>query len=307
MEQNARIYVAGHTGLIGSAMVRKLRSFGYSNILTKTHKEMDLIQNEKVKEFFEKENPQYVFLAAAKVGGIYANNTYPADFVYENLMIQTNVIDLSYRYGVKKLLFLVSSCVYPKMCQQPMKEEYLMTGPLEPTNEPFGIAKLAGMKMCQAYNRQYGTNFISAIPANVYGINDHFDEEGHVVASLIKKFHEAKVKGEEYVTIWGTGRPKREFLYADDLAKACIFLMDHYQENEPINVGTGVGTSVSELAELMKDVAEFKGSIHYDHTKPDGNPVRLLDIEKIKALGWSAKVPLEEGLRATYQWYQMNL
>ncbi len=306
MDRNARIYVAGHTGLIGSAIVRKLKSLGCANILTRTHKEMDLIERDKVAGFFEKEGPEYVFLAAARVGGIYANSTYPAEFIYENLMIQTNVIDLSYKYGVKKLLFLSSSCVYPKICQQPMKEEYLMSGPLEPTNEPFGVAKLAGMKMCQAYNRQYGTNFISVIPANMYGINDHFDEEGHVVASLIKKFHEAKTDGSDRVTIWGTGRPKREFLYVDDLAEACIFLMDHYQENEPINVGTGVDTTVSELAELMKDVTGFNGFIHYDHTKPDGNPIRLLDIKRINALGWFPKVPLEEGLRIVYDWYRKN-
>jgi GDP-L-fucose synthase len=307
LEQNAKIYIAGHTGLIGSAMVRKLRSFGYSNIITKTHKEMDLTQREKVEEFFEKENPQYVFLAAAKVGGIFANSTYPAEFIYENLMIQTNVIDLSYRYGVKKLLFFASSCIYPKMCQQPMKEEYLMIGPLEPTNEPFGVAKLAGMKMCQAYNRQYGTNFISIIPANVYGINDHFDEEGHVVASLIKKFHEAKVKGEESVTIWGTGKPKREFFYADDLAEACIFLMDQYNENEAINVGTGVGTTITEVAKWIKRITGFKGHIIYDTTKPDGNPVRLLDTSRITTLGWKPKTLLDEGLRITYKWYKKFL
>jgi GDP-L-fucose synthase len=304
LEQNAKIYIAGHTGLIGSAMVRKLRSLGYSNIITKTHKEMDLTEGKKVKEFFEKENPQYVFLAAAKVGGIFANSTYPAEFIYENLMIQTNVIDLSYRYEVKKLLFFASSCIYPKGCQQPMKEEYLMMGPLEPTNEPFGVAKLAGMKMCQAYNRQYGTNFISIIPANVYGINDHFDEEGHVVASLIKKFHEAKVKGEESVTLWGTGRPQREFFYADDLAEACIFLMDQYDENEAINVGTGVGTTITEVAEWIKRITGFKGYIIYDTAKPDGNPVRILDTSRITTLGWKPKTLLDEGLRITYKWYK---
>lgn len=245
-----------------------------------------------------------MFLAAAKVGGIFANSTYPAEFIYENLMIQTNVIDLSYRHEVKKLLFFASSCIYPKGCQQPMKEEYLMMGPLEPTNEPFGVAKLAGMKMCQAYNRQYGTNFISIIPANVYGINDHFDEEGHVVASLIKKFHEAKVKGEESVTLWGTGRPQREFFYADDLAEACIFLMDQYDENEAINVGTGVGTTITEVAEWIKRITGFKGYIIYDTAKPDGNPVRILDTSRITTLGWKPKTLLDEGLRITYKWYK---
>lgn len=306
MDRNARIYVAGHTGLIGSAIVRKLKSLGYENIIAKTHQEIDLIERTKVTEFFEKETPEYVFLAAARVGGIYANSAYPAEFIFENLMIQTNVIDLAYRYGVKKLLFLASSCIYPKICEQPMKEEYLMTGPIEPTNEPFGVAKIAGVKMCQTYNRQYGTQFISVIPANVYGIHDHFNEEGHVIASLIKRFHEAKNKGDQTITVWGTGRPKREFLYVDDLAEACIFLMDHYVENEPINVGTGVGTSVSELAELIKDITEFGGPIHYDPTKPDGNPIRLLDIERIKTLGWSAGISLKEGLRITYDWYRKN-
>lgn len=306
MDRNAKIYVAGHTGLIGSAVVRKLKSLGYKNIITETHKEMDLAERTKVAEFFKKESPEYVFLAAARVGGIYANSTYPAEFIYENLMIQTNVIDVSFRCGVKKLLFLASSCIYPKMCGQPMKEEYLLTGPIEPTNEPFGMAKLAGVKMCQAYNRQYGTNFISVIPANVFGVNDHFSEDGHVIASLIKKFHEAKIKENRVVTVWGTGKPKREFLYVDDLAEACIFLMDRYQENEPINVGTGVDTTVSELAELIKDVTGFNGFIHYDHTKPDGNPIRLLDIKRINAIGWFPKVPLEEGLRIIYDWYRKN-
>jgi GDP-L-fucose synthase len=304
MDRNARIYVAGHTGLIGSAVVRKLKSLDYKNIITRTHKEMDLAERNKVAEFFKKEGPEYVFLAAARVGGIYANSTFPAEFIYENLMIQTNVIDLSYRHGVKKLLFLASSCIYPKMCKQPMREEDLLTGPIEPTNEPFGIAKLAGIKMCQAYNRQYGTNFVSIVPANVYGINDHFDEDGHVVASLIKNFHEAKVNGNESVTIWGTGRPKREFFYVDDLAEACMFLMDRYNESEPINVGTGLDTSVAELAELVKRTVGFKGNISYDTTKPDGNPARLLDTSRITALGWKFKVTLEEGLRITYDWFK---
>jgi GDP-L-fucose synthase len=304
MERNARIYVAGHSGLIGSAVVRKLKSLDYKNIITRTHKEMDLKERNKVAEFFKKEGPEYVFLAAARVGGIYANSTFPAEFIYENLMIQTNVIDLSYRYGVKKLLFLASSCIYPKTCKQPMREEYLLTGPIEPTNEAFGIAKLAGVKMCQAYNRQYGTHFVSIVPANAYGINDHFDEDGHVVASLIKNFHEAKVKGNESITIWGTGRPKREFFYADDLADACIFLMDQYNENEPINVGTGLDTSVAELAELVKRTVGFKGNISYDTTKPDGNPARLLDTSRITALGWKSKITLEEGLKMTYDWFK---
>ena len=304
MERSARIYVAGHSELIGSAIVRKLKLLDYKNIITRSHKEMDLTERNKVAEFFEKEGPEYVFLAAARVGGIYANSTYPAEFLYENLMIQTNVIDLSYRYGVKKLLFLASSCIYPKMCKQPMKEEYILSGPIEPTNEPFGIAKLAGLKMCQAYNRQYGTNFISVVPGNVYGMNDDFDEDGHVLASLIKKFHGAKVRGGNSVTIWGTGKPKREFVYADDIAEALIFLMDQYDDSEPINVGTGLDTSVAELAELIKGIVGFKGNINYDTTKPDGSPVRLLDIGRITALGWKSKITLEEGLKVTYNWFK---
>jgi GDP-L-fucose synthase len=304
MDRNAKIYIAGHTGLIGSAIVRKLKSLSYKNMITRTHREMDLTERDKAAEFFKKESPEYVFLAAARVGGIYANSTYPAEFIYENLMIQANVIDLSYRYGVKKLLFLASSCIYPKMCKQPMKEEYLLTGPIEPTNEPFGIAKLAGLKMCQAYKRQYGASFISVIPANVYGINDHFNEDGHVLASLITKFHEAKGKGSNHVTIWGTGKPRREFFYADDLAEALIFLMDQYNGDEPINVGTGLDISIAELAEMIKREIGFKGDIEYDTTKPDGNPVRLLDISRINALGWEPKTRLEEGLRITYGWYK---
>jgi GDP-L-fucose synthase len=303
MERDAKVYVAGHSGLIGSAVVRKLKSLGYKNIITRTHKDMDLTERNKVAEFYNEEGPEYVFLAAARVGGIYANSTYPAEFLCENLMIQTNVIDLSYRYGVKKLLFLASSCIYPKMCKQPMKEEYLLSGPIEPTNEPFGIAKLAGLKMCQAYNRQYGTNFISVIPGNVYGMNDDFGEDGHVLAALIKKFHGAKVGGSDSVTIWGTGKPKREFLYADDVAEALIFLMDQYDDCEPINAGTGLGTSIAHLAELVKRTVGFKGNINYDTTKPDGSPVRLLDIGKITALGWKFKTTLEEGLKITYNWF----
>jgi len=304
VNKNSLIYVAGHTGLVGSAILRKLKARGYKNLITKTHREMDLTGKKKVERFFAKEKPEYVFLAAAKVGGIHANRTYPAEFIYENLMIQTNVIDLSYRYGVKKLLFPESSCIYPKMCPQPMREEYLLTGLLEPTNEPFAIAKIAGMKMCEAYNRQYGTNFISIIPANVYGINDHFNEDGHVVASLIRRFHEAKTEGHKGVTIWGTGRPKREFLYVDDLADACIFLMDRYDKSEVINVGTGCSTSIAELSGLIKQAVGFDGNIDYDIIRPDGNPERLLDTSKITALGWRPEMQLAEGLKTTYEWYK---
>lgn len=304
MKKNSSIYVAGHKGLIGSAIMRKLKLQGCKNIITRTHKELDLADKRKVESFFAKEKPEYVFLAAAKVGGIYANNAYPAEFIYQNLMIQINVIDLSYKYDVKKLLFLASSCIYPKTCKQPMKEEHLLTGPIELTNEAFAVAKLAGIKMCQAYNRQYRTNFISVIPANVYGINDRFDENAHVVSSLIKNFHEAKIKAQEGVTIWGSGKSKRDFLYVDDLADACLFLMKNYNSSEIINVGTGVETSIKELAELVRQITGFKGKIIYDTTKPDGNPRRFLDSSKIKALGWEPNIVLNKGLRLTYSWYK---
>lgn len=304
MKKNSSIYVAGHKGLIGSAIMRKLKLQGCKNIITRTHKELDLADKRKVESFFAKEKPEYVFLAAAKVGGIYANNAYPAEFIYQNLMIQINVIDLSYKYDVKKLLFLASSCIYPKTCKQPMKEEHLLTGPIELTNEAFAVAKLAGIKMCQAYNRQYRTNFISVIPANIYGINDRFDENAHVVSSLIKNFHEAKIKAQEGVTIWGSGKSKRDFLYVDDLADACLFLMKNYNSSEIINVGTGVETSIKELAELVRQITGFKGKIIYDTTKPDGNPRRFLDSSKIKALGWEPNIVLNKGLRLTYSWYK---
>jgi len=304
MKKNSSIYVAGHKGLIGSAIMGKLKLQGCKNIITRTHKELDLADKRKVENFFAKEKPEYVFLAAAKVGGIYANNTYPAEFIYQNLMIQINVIDLSYKYGVKKLLFLASACIYPKTCKQPMKEEHLLTGPIELTNEAFAVAKLAGIKMCQAYNRQYRTNFISVIPANAYGINDRFDENAHVVSSLIKNFHEAKIKAQESVTIWGSGKSKRDFLYVDDLADACLFLMKNYNSSEIINVGTGVETSIKKLAELVRQITGFKGKIIYDTTKPDGNPRRLLDSSKVKALGWEPNIVLNKGLRLTYNWYK---
>jgi len=304
MKKSSLIYVAGHTGLIGSGIVRKLQSSGYKNILTRTRQELDLTDRLQVEKFFAKNKPEYVFLAAAKSGGIYANNTYPAGFIYDNLMIQTNIINVSCECDVKKLRFLVSSCVYPKFCRQPMKEDYLLTGPVEPTNEPFAIAKLAGFKMCQAYNRQYGTKFISAIPANVYGINDHFDENAHVLASLVKKFYEAKMKKIDSVTIWGSGRPKREFIFVDNVACACIFLMQNYNSNEIINIGTGVETSIKKLALLIRKITGFKGKITYDTTKPDGNPRRLLDSSKINNLGWKPKIKLEQGLQSVYEWYK---
>lgn len=307
MNKDSLIYVAGHKGLVGSAIVRRLLKLGYKNLILKTHKKLDLTDRENTESFFKKELPKYVFLAAAKVGGILANKTYPADFIYQNIMIQSNVIDLSYKYGVKKLLFLGSSCIYPKICPQPIKEEYLLLGHIELTNEPYAVAKIAGIKMCQSYNRQYETDFISVIPANVYGINDHFDESGHVVASLIKRFHEAKINGYDSVALWGTGKPKREFLYVNDLADACIFLMNTYSGDDVINIGRGTDTSIKELARIIKNSTGFKGRVVYDKTKPDGMQKRLLDITKITALGWKAKTGLEEGLRLTYKWYKKSM
>ncbi len=303
MNKNSKIFVAGHTGLIGSALIRKLNFTGFTRIITRTHKSLDLTDRKKTEIFFSKEKPEYVILAAAKVGGIQANNSYPAEFIFENLMIQNNVIDLSWKYRVKKLLYLSSSCGYPKKCSQPMREEYLLTGPLEPTNEPYAIAKLAGIKMCQAYNRQYGANFISAIPANVYGINDHFDENAHVIPTLIKKFHQACVKKSNKILIWGTGKPKREFFYVDDLADACLFLLKNYNNPEAINVGIGQETSIAQLAQKIKQISGYCGELIYDISRPDGNPRRLLDSSKMLALGWEAQTSLDAGLHLTWNWY----
>ncbi|CCQ89790.1 GDP-L-fucose synthetase [Nitrospina gracilis 3/211] len=303
MKKTSRIYVAGHTGLVGSALIRALRARSFTNLITRTHKALDLTQQGAVERFFKKERPEYVFVAAAKVGGIHANNTYPAEFIQQNLAIQTHVLDMAYKYGVKKLLLLASSCIYPKRCRQPMKEDQLFTGLMEPTNEPYGVAKLAGIKMCEAYNRQYGTQFVPVIPANAYGPNDHFGENGHVLAALVAKFHEAKSKNKKKVTLWGTGKPKREFFFVDDLADACLFLMERYREIGVINFGPGVETSIAQLAKRIQKVVGWKGDIEFDTTRPDGNPRRLLDSSRIRALGWSAKVPLEDGLRITYDWY----
>ena len=306
MHKHSLIYVAGHTGLVGSAIVRQLLKSGYANILTEPHKNLDLTDYGKTQTFFKKHLPEYVFLTAAKVGGILANDIYPADFIYQNIMIQANVIDLAYKYGIRKLLFLGCPCIYPKMCPQPIKEEYLLSGYIEPTNEPYGVAKISGIKMCQAYDKQYGTNFISAIPPNLYGVNDHFDDSGHVVASLIGKFHKAKAKGikQSSITIWGTGKPRREFLYADDVASACIFLMNTYNSSEIINIGGGRDISIAELAAILKKVTGFRGRIIYDKTKPDGIPKRLLDASKITALGWKPRTTLEDRLKLTYEWYK---
>jgi len=300
--------VAGHRGLVGSAIVRKLTEKGYQNLVYRTRKELDLRDKNQVDEFFEREKPEYVFLAAAKVGGIVANNEFPADFIRDNLMIQTNVIDAAYRNGVKKLLFLGSTCIYPKFAPQPLKEEYLLTGELEPTNEPYAIAKIAGIKMCQSYNRQYGTKYISVMPTNLYGPNDNFDlHTSHVLPALIRKFHEAKENNAPYVEVWGTGTPRREFLYSDDLADACIFLMKNYEGNEIINIGVGKDISIKELAEKIKNVVGYQGEIKFDTSKPDGTPRKLVDVSRINALGWKASISLDEGLQKVYQWFLENV
>lgn len=307
MNKDSKIYVAGHRGLVGSAIYRKLESEGYTNLVYRTSKELDLRNPIEVNKFFDEEQIEYVFLAAAKVGGIVANNEYPADFIRDNLMIQTNVIDASYRTNVKKLLFLGSTCIYPKMAPQPLKEEYLLTGQLEPTNEPYAIAKIAGIKMCESYNRQYGTKYISAMPTNLYGENDNFDlHSSHVLPALIRKFHEAKVNNSEYVEVWGTGTPKREFLYSDDLADACLFLMNNYEGNEIVNIGVGDDLPIKELANLVKKVTGFQGELKFDTSKPDGTPRKLVDVTKINALGWKATTSLEEGLQKAYNWFLEN-
>ncbi|WP_407269616.1 GDP-L-fucose synthase family protein [Radiobacillus sp. PE A8.2] len=301
MEKDSKIYVAGHRGLVGSAILRKLQIEGYTNLIYRTSSQLDLTNLEKVDAFFETENIDYVFLAAAKVGGIVANNEYPADFIRDNLMIQTNVIDASYRTNVKKLLFLGSTCIYPKLSQQPMKEEYLLTGELEPTNEPYAIAKIAGIKMCESYNRQYGTKYISAMPTNLYGPNDNFDlQTSHVLPALIRKFHEAKHNSAPSVEVWGTGTPRREFLYSDDLADATLFLMKNYEGNEIVNIGVGKDISIKELAEKVKQIVGFEGEIVFNTSKPDGTPRKLVDVTKLNDLGWEASTPLSEGLKLAY-------
>ena len=308
MEKSARIYIAGHRGMVGSAIHRKLQDEGFSNFILRTSADLDLRHQEAVMRFFETEQPEYVFLAAAKVGGILANNTYRADFLYENLMIQNNVIHNSYLTGVKKLLFLGSSCIYPKMAPQPLQEDSLLTGTLEPTNEPYAIAKIAGIKMCENYRSQYGCNFISVMPTNLYGPNDNYDlQTSHVLPALIHKFHEAKMQNLPTVEIWGTGSPKREFLHADDLADACYFLMQHYNEPTLINIGTGEDLSIKELAELIKKITGFAGSLTWNTTKPDGTPRKLMDVTKLTNLGWKYKTGLEAGITQTYQEYVSRL
>ncbi len=308
MEKTAKIYIAGHRGMVGSAIFRKLQSEGYTNIITRSSDTLDLREQDAVSVFFEKEQPEYVFLAAAKVGGIVANNTFRADFLYDNLQIQNNIIYNSYKYGVKKLMFLGSSCIYPKHAPQPLKEEYLLTGTLEPTNEPYAIAKIAGIKMCEAYRAQYGCNFISVMPTNLYGINDNYHpEHSHVLPALIRRFHEAKINKAEQVEIWGTGTPLREFLFSDDLADACYFLMQNYNESEFLNIGTGKDLSIIELAELVKEIIGYQGNITLNTSKPDGTPRKLMDVSKLHELGWKHKIELAEGIKLAYEDYLKKL
>jgi GDP-L-fucose synthase len=307
MDKNAKIYIAGHRGLVGSALVRKLDQDGFTNLILRSSKELDLRRQADVESFFQNERPEYVFLAAAKVGGILANSTYKAEFIYDNIMIATNVIHASYKAGVTKLLNLGSSCIYPKLAPQPMKEEYLLTGALESTNEPYAVAKIAAIKLCRYYHEQYGLDYISVMPTNVYGPGDNYNlETSHVLPAMIRKFHEAKVQGRPSVTIWGTGSPFREFLYVDDLADACVFLMERYgfrEVGEFINIGTGQDLTIRELALLVKSIIGYHGEIEYDRSKPDGTPRKLLDVARLTTLGWKAKVGLEQGVRNAYEFY----
>ncbi len=307
MEKQAKIYVAGHRGMVGSAIYRRLQEEGYTNIVVRTSKELDLRDQQAVKEFFETEKPEYVFLAAAKVGGIMANNIYRADFLYENLAIQNNVFHFSHENQVKKLMFLGSSCIYPKMAPQPLKEDYLLTGTLEPTNEPYAIAKIAGIKMAESYRLQYNDNYISVMPTNLYGINDNYHpENSHVLPALIRKFHEAKVNNNPTVNVWGSGKPLREFMFADDLADACVFLMENYNDLQFVNIGVGEDVSIRDLAELIKEVVGYEGQLEFDSSKPDGTPRKLMDVSKLNALGWKAKTKLKDGIKLAYEDFLKN-
>jgi GDP-L-fucose synthase len=308
MNKTDKIYVAGHRGLVGSAIVRNLKKNGYNNLLLRTSKELNLTNQADVNHFFEIEKPDYIFLAAAKVGGIHANDTYPADFIRDNLQIQTNIIDAAYRNNAKKLLFLGSSCIYPKLAPQPMKEEHLLTGELEPTNEWYAIAKIAGIKMCQAYKKQYGFNAISLMPTNLYGPGDNFNlENSHVMPALIRKFHDAKTNNLPEVEVWGTGTPRREFLHVDDLADASVYLMNNYDDAEFVNVGVGEDVTIKELAETVKEIVAYKGELKFDTSKPDGTPRKLLDVTKLNNIGWQADIQLNEGIKSTYEWFLENI
>ncbi len=305
MQTDSKIYVAGHRGLVGSAIVRKLEELGFNNIIKRTHAQLDLTNQLAVRDFFETERPEYVFLAAAKVGGILANSTYPADFIYENLEIQNNVIGMAHKYGVKKLMFLGSSCIYPKLCSQPIKEEYLLSGYLEETNEAYALAKISGLKMCQFFNQQYGTNFISVMPTNLYGPYDNFHpENSHVMPALIRRFHEAKENKTPEVVVWGSGKPLREFLYSEDMAEACVYLMQTYEGNDFFNIGTGKEITIRGLAELIKDVVGYQGELVFDASKPDGTPRKLLDVSRLAAAGWTYQTELRDGIVKAYQWFK---
>ena len=305
MEKTDKIYIAGHTGLVGSALTWNLQAQGYKNLVYRDISEMDLTRQDAVEKFFESEKPDHVFLAAAKVGGIHANNTQPAEFIYSNLQIQNNIIHNAYKAGVKKLCFLGSSCIYPRLAPQPLKEDYLLDGKLEPTNEPYAIAKIAGIKMCQSYNRQYGTHYISVMPTNLFGINDNFDlQSSHVLPALIRKFIEAKRSGAPSATVWGTGTPRREFLFVDDMADACIYLMNRYDGNEFVNIGIGKDLTILEAATIIKEEVGFKGSLVFDTSEPDGTPQKLLDVSKLNSLGWKAKTSFRDGIRRTIEWYE---
>lgn len=304
METSARIYIAGHQGLVGSAITDNLKSAGFNNLLFATRQALDLRNQERVEDFFATNRPDYVFLAAAKVGGIYANNTFPAEFIYDNLMIQTNIIHACFRYGVKKLLFLGSSCIYPKFAVQPLREDDLLSGRLEPTNEAYAIAKIAGLKMCQAYNHQFHTHYITVMPSNLYGPRDNFDpKSSHVLPAMLRKFHEAKITHAPSVELWGTGTPRREFLHVDDLVRACLFLMENYDENKPVNIGAVNDVTIAELAEIIKKITGYRGNIVWNKAMPDGTPRKLLDISKMKRMGWEAKISLEVGIKRTYEWF----
>lgn len=308
MNYDSKIYIAGHTGMVGSSIWRTLINLGYTNLIGVRHAGLDLTNQSEVNKFFETSRPEYVFMAAAKVGGIVANSTYPADFIYNNLQIQNNVIDASYRYGVKKMLFLGSSCIYPKFAKQPIKEEYLLSGELEPTNQWYALAKIAGIRTCQAYRQQHGCNFISAMPCNLYGTNDNFDlNSSHVLPALIRKIHVAKIKNESQIICWGTGSPLREFLYVDDLAEACIFLMENYNDEMHINVGYGEDITIKEAVELVCDVVGYDGNIVWDDTKPDGTPRKIMDSSRIQNIGWKPKTSLRDGLEKTYYWFKNNV
>lgn len=305
--RDAKIYVAGHTGLVGSAIVRRLQELNYTHIITCDHAQLDLRNAQSVEQFFAMQQPEYVILAAAKVGGILANRDYPADFIYDNIMIATHVIDAAYRYNVKKLLFLGSSCIYPRDCPQPIKEEYLLTSQLEWTNAPYAVAKIAGITMCQSYNRQYGTKFICCMPTNLYGPYDNFDlSSSHVLPALLRKVYEAKQRGDDHVVVWGSGKPYREFLYVDDLADACIFLLNHYEGNDIVNVGTGMDVTIEQLVDLIKAEVGFDGEVFWDSSKPDGTPRKLLNVERLTQLGWKASTSLQEGIKRTLQWCKQH-